>query len=254
MAIPTIEWDEGNPSGTQAKSLGAKRIRELKTQFQEIFGVDHIISSFGSGDSWGYHSKCTLHVPESDPLPAENTGMLVAGNDSDTDKAELAWIDENDNVIQITSGGSCNVGIPQEIRMWAGTLENIPYGWYLCDGNNSTPNLIAKFIRGIHTNITEPGEHPDGTGSDTVTLDIDNVPSHTHTTTSDGTHTHVINAYLSSGTSAITPYGQTLDNVNEAGLFSTESAHTHTTASSGSGTAYNNLPAYLELGFIMKGS
>jgi len=32
------------------------------------------------------------------------------------------------------------------IIMWAGTTLQIPSGWYLCDGNNGTPNLVNRFV------------------------------------------------------------------------------------------------------------
>ena len=31
---------------------------------------------------------------------------------------------------------------------WSGVLENIPYGWALCDGSNGRPDLIGRFIVG----------------------------------------------------------------------------------------------------------
>jgi len=251
MAIPTITWDEGNPSGTQQKSLGGTRIRELKTQFREIFAVDHNMDSSGSDTDWGYHTKCTLYNRAADSLPGADTGCLFAKDVSS--KSEWHWVDEDDNVIQITSGGSCTVGIPKEVRMWSGLLANIPSGWYLCDGNNSTPNMIAKFVRGINTNVTDP-TNPGG--SDTVTLDVNNVPAHTHTSTAlDGTHAHAINAFTGAGfpDSTVSPYGQTTFNYRLAGLIAAESAHTHATSSVGSGTAYTRMPVYLELAFIMKG-
>lgn len=34
------------------------------------------------------------------------------------------------------------------IILWYGAIVDIPYGWHLCDGSHSTPNLIAKFIIG----------------------------------------------------------------------------------------------------------
>lgn len=34
------------------------------------------------------------------------------------------------------------------ICMWSGAITSIPSGWYLCDGNNSTPDLRGKFIIG----------------------------------------------------------------------------------------------------------
>jgi len=43
------------------------------------------------------------------------------------------------------------------IVMWHGTIANIPSGWVICDGNNSTPDLLAKFIQGVATAATNPG-------------------------------------------------------------------------------------------------
>ncbi|MEA1958202.1 MAG: hypothetical protein U9N44_00800 [Chloroflexota bacterium] len=55
------------------------------------------------------------------------------------------------------------------IAIWSGSVDSIPFGWKLCDGNNGTPNLSGRFVRGH-----EP-PHPTGTtgGSD----------SHVHTAT-----------------------------------------------------------------------
>ena len=81
-------------------------------------------------------------------------------------------------------------GIPSGvITMWHGLLTNIPTGWLLCDGTNGTPNLIAKFVRGVATASTNPS----GTGgSDTVTLTTAQLASHTHTQNS---HNHTQNSH-----------------------------------------------------------
>jgi hypothetical protein len=34
------------------------------------------------------------------------------------------------------------------IIMWSGSIINIPTGWYLCNGSNSTPDLRNKFVMG----------------------------------------------------------------------------------------------------------
>ena len=42
-----------------------------------------------------------------------------------------------------------NVAAPSGIiSMWSGSVGSIPSGWYLCDGNNSTPDLRGKFVLG----------------------------------------------------------------------------------------------------------
>src|SRR5690606_18173975 len=59
------------------------------------------------------------------------------------------------------------------IVAWSGTIEEIPSGWRLCDGNNGTPNLINRFIMGTKDNIGDTG---DGT--------------HVHSISSSGSHSH----------------------------------------------------------------
>jgi len=67
------------------------------------------------------------------------------------------------------------------ILMWHGTIANIPTGWLICDGNNSTPNLLARFVQGVATAATDPG----ATGG---ALSKSHV-SHKHTM---GTHSHTV--------------------------------------------------------------
>jgi len=49
-------------------------------------------------------------------------------------------------------------GVPSgTIVMWSGLISAIPTGWAICDGNNGTPNLLAKFVEGVATAATNPG-------------------------------------------------------------------------------------------------
>ena len=34
------------------------------------------------------------------------------------------------------------------VTMWSGTINNIPFGWALCDGTNGTPDLRGRFVLG----------------------------------------------------------------------------------------------------------
>jgi hypothetical protein len=43
------------------------------------------------------------------------------------------------------------------IAIWHGLIANIPSGWVICDGNNSSPDLLAKFVEGVATAATNPG-------------------------------------------------------------------------------------------------
>ncbi len=85
------------------------------------------------------------------------------------------------------------------IIIWTGTIANIPAGWLICDGNNSTPNLLAKFLEGVATAGTDPGT----TGGNV---------SHTHTLpdggtiTSTGTGTYLMNPLTSGSTDGRPPF------------------------------------------------
>jgi len=71
-------------------------------------------------------------------------------------------------------------GIPSGIIViWWGSIGSIPEGWALCDGTNGTPDLRDRFIVGAGSsyNVGDTG------GEAFHTLTINEMPSHTHTTT-----------------------------------------------------------------------
>lgn len=119
------------------------------------------------------------------------------------------------------------------IIMWSGTVANIPTGFVLCNGSNSTPDLRDRFIVGAKqddsgiakTNIT--GSLTKSGGS--VTISENNLPSHLHT---------VAGTYSSGGGSSA---GNALD---------TSGGGSVNTSSVGSGAAYTQ--PYYALCFIMK--
>lgn len=65
------------------------------------------------------------------------------------------------------------------ITSFAGSLGNIPPGWFLCDGSNGTPDLRTKFVP--------------ATGPLFPIDDVDGHTSHTHNLT-DGGHAHSVDA------------------------------------------------------------
>ena len=122
------------------------------------------------------------------------------------------------------------------IIMWSGTIANIPTGWVLCDGSNGTPNLIAKFIRGVATNSTNPGTTG---GSDTHTLTTAEMPAHTHT---DSGHTHANSSWSYQNSSG----GSTSTQGVSVGT------GTANIQSTGGGQAHENRPAFYEIAYIMR--
>jgi microcystin-dependent protein len=55
------------------------------------------------------------------------------------------------------------------IIMWSGTIANIPTGWALCDGTNSTPDLRNRFIVGAHSGVGIGTVATTGPGFDNIT-------------------------------------------------------------------------------------
>ena len=138
------------------------------------------------------------------------------------------------------------------IIMWSGTLANIPTGWVLCDGSNGTPNLIAKFIRGVATNSTNPGTTG---GSDTHTLTSAEMPAHNHT---DSGHGHPNSKwsgapYNSSGSSTQTrPHSQGAANATMGDIGVSVGTGTANIQNTGGGGAHENRPAFYEIAYIMR--
>ena len=268
MSTPTVSWDETSPAGSQAISLGDDRIRELKTQLREVIAVDHVMASSGQSATTGYHNKATFVEQGSSPSMVDNTFMLFA-KEADS-KSELYMDSYNATRAeqQLTENGNWIAGIQYEVRMFSGLTANIPTGWVICDGTNSTPDLIDKFIRATDTTIetrewsSSPGTTKYGTGgADTATLTTTELPAHTHTATTgteSAAHNHTATMVTNAsggGAPGIFYAGSASYGGSYSASVGTESAsHTHslTTASSGTGSAFSIVPAYAELMFIMK--
>ena len=124
------------------------------------------------------------------------------------------------------------------IIMWSGASTAIPYGWHLCDGTNSTPDLRGQFIIGAG------GTYAVGaTGGSANAI----VVSHSHSVTDAG-HNH---SYSYIGTTG----GQVGQNMG-LGNYSTGTTNVAVTGvtinSTGSNGTNANLPPYYALCYIMK--
>jgi len=172
------------------------------------------------------------------PVPISKGGTnatTAAGARANLDVAQAAY--------SVPSGG---------IIMWSGSVSSIPTGWFLCDGNNSTPNLTDRFIVGAGSVYT-PGNT--GGSADAV------VVSHTHTATStvtDPGHNHSYplgEGYYNTTVSPAIPTNTYLSrqtNTPNTGSKTTGiTVATSNTATGVSGTNAN-LPPYYALAFIMK--
>lgn len=132
------------------------------------------------------------------------------------------------------------------IIAWQNTA--IPSGWAVCNGNNGTPNLVDKFIRGI-----------DATG--TLRATGGNATSHTHTTPSlaaGGAHTHPntsVSASNAGGVTGTSGGSQTNDtqshghNTLQVTGITTSVTHTHTAPNT---NASDRFPKHIKRVFIRR--
>jgi hypothetical protein len=166
------------------------------------------------------------------------SGTLIAANGG----TGLASVGTSGNVL--TSNGSAWTSSPSfvsgMIMLWSGAIVNIPTGWLICDGTNSTPDLRDRFVVGAGTTYAV-----NATGGSANAV----VPSHTHTATDSG-HTHTQTGYTSAvpqnnGSNqypVITPISLTTG-TGFANI---------TVSTTGVSPTNANLPPYLALAYIMK--
>lgn len=237
----------------------------------------------GSQDTWGTDLNAIIDTlvdalnGTSGTVAPDLSTLTINGTDVTATSAELNTASTH----YVPTGG---------IIMWSGSTSNIPSGWTLCDGidhgDTEVPDLRDRFIVGAGSTY-DVGDADGGT----ATLTEDNMPAHTHssgtlggTAQSNGSHGHTGNTNTtgshqhqqnmgavkaSSGGTQWTAY-DTADGVNgymtdAAGNhahtlnINHNGAHTHTvdvnsgdTGSNGSGTAFDIIPKYYALAYIMK--
>ena len=76
------------------------------------------------------------------------------------------------------------------IIIWSGNTDNIPNGFVLCDGQNSTPDLRNRFIVGAGTGSGSDYGPGDTGGSADATL-----VSHSHTFSGSSSHSHTVDSH-----------------------------------------------------------
>ena len=65
------------------------------------------------------------------------------------------------------------------IALWSGSIDSVPLGWALCDGNNGTPDLRDRFVIGAGSS-NGVGDSGGSLTTDGHTLTEDELASHKH--------------------------------------------------------------------------
>ena len=166
-------------------------------------------------------------------------------NDSGNNPIRVdAGIKYNPSTNRLTAGsyagdGSALSGIEAFVTgmiiLWSGASDNIPTGFALCDGNNGTPNLSGRFVVGFDASNGDYDVDDTG-GAESVTLTLNQIPSHKHDTTFDN------KKYFPGGGSTSISFGG-------AGGYP---ADTFSMSNAGGGQSHENRPPFYALCYIMK--
>lgn len=151
----------------------------------------------------------------------------------------------------------------------AGLPDTLWENIYLCNGNNGTPDKRGRVPVGAINGVpgpslasavnpaSDPTFNPDyvlGTpyGANKTTLSTSQIPSHTHSITTDGDHSHTVIAEAGTDTDSGALVGgvASVENDGEA-TTSVDGDHTHTLGSTGGGGAHTNIQPVLPCYYIM---
>ena len=222
-----------------------------------------VLSSDGTDTKWintsdtnvGSASNVGTNVNSTD---ADQFITFVGSNSGNNPIRVDAGIKYNPSTNRLTAGsfagdGSALTGVESFVTgmiiLWYGNTGNVPTGFVLCDGNNSTPDLRDRFVIGAGNSFNAG----DTGGNNSLTLTEANLPSHRHFVVSNDlggqnrTNSNVsANNQVRKGTGA--------SNLFEGyNLASTGSdAASGRSSAVGSGTPIDNKPAYHALCYIMK--
>ena len=169
-----------------------------------------------------------------------------------------------DNQVTISKINFANALVPiGGIIMWSGTIENIPTGWALCNGSNSTPDLRNRFVVGAHSDGA--GGAGPGFNADNGTLSSSYTPgnsggetAHQLTTAELASHTHTLVPNLE------VPQGSAPGMTVQNGILQGDGGNLRThviiqdpspiVTTVGGNKFHENRPPYYALAFIMRTS
>ena len=173
--------------------------------------------------------------------------------DTDTNIQNLELLYDSDHQVNIynhkgkvtISCDICNSPVRGEIKMWSGTVSDIPEGWHICDGTEGTPDLTDRFIiAGTSTGSTDV--RPLNELKNGILIETSNLPTDTFTTDSSGNHSH---SYIGGSGSG----GEKSGGSNSSNTTGESGEHTHTfRLNTGNQERLKTIPNYYTLIFIMK--
>jgi Concanavalin A-like lectin/glucanases superfamily len=257
IAMPTGDIPASHVYDQQSRPLTADGI--LLKEWEALYAVHDT----GKGSS-----ALSFHIVNhtQQPFQAAGNWRLIAMVNPDDHSLKLG------TGVTLSLGSSSSGGSPipvGTITMWSGQIDRIPAGWALCNGQNGTPNLQDRFIVGAGSTYPVNASG----GANTITLNPNEMPLHTHAASSDGQgdHFHWIEGINADGLSWRQRYypGDTTVDMGYGGGSNADPnevrwrgrvnsdpfgnhSHAITVAAAGGSQPHENRPPYFALAFIMK--
>tara|TARA_R110002020_G_scaffold233207_2_gene444977 strand:- start:49145 stop:50032 length:888 start_codon:yes stop_codon:yes gene_type:complete len=232
-------------------------------------------------------SGCTIvnaYLSDGDNPPDVPVGHLIIETAPSPDPCNQVF--DAGNILDTVSGLDITAVPSGVICMWSGSEGNIPVGWSLCDGTDSTPDLRGRFVVGRDPTIGSPYTSIGNSGgANTASLAQGNIPAHQHSLAAvnvqvafGGGHYHSWRGWRSNNTGSDNQVrsrewiaGDDLDTVTGVpvapGHFTHADygAHQHTATlnpaitgdgqpalPAGLGGPFNTMPPYYTIAYIMK--
>ena len=260
---------------TGATHSGRAVINELEIESKLYdgdgnFGTSgQVLSSDGTDTAWINAGSLTAGAAAEVGVSAASANAnhfitmvdTASGNENIRVDTDLTYnpVTNTLNVPNISGNGSGLSGIESFVTgmiiLWYGNTGNIPTGFVLCDGNNSTPDLRDRFVVGAGSAYS-----PNNTGgSSSITLAESQLPSHNHSATStvtDPGHSHTWDRQDVSINNGYRPWPANNNDCSRTtantGSQTTGITVSTTIGNTGSGSAIENRPPYYALCYIMK--
>ncbi len=135
----TKTWNEATPAGSDNPRSGDDEIRDFKYAIRERLAIDHVFLETEAGANIGKHKWCQF--VETDDIGEGTEGLPILGAQTIGGKAELVFTDEDDNDIQLTSGGAALAVAGASIQVVNTQTGAFSSGGVAIPGDNTIPQI-----------------------------------------------------------------------------------------------------------------
>ena len=246
--------------GNDWSAIGATFNNNIDNTLQNALVLSNSVSGGGGGILFQTNVSNSGYTAAQPRMLIDGDGNVGIGTTT-----PAATLDVSGDVIvsgNITLGGTVTGFTPiGGIIMWSGSLTaNSPTGytnWKLCDGSTygsiTTPNLKSRFIVGYDPAVTAYNTIGKNGGSESVTLSVAEIPSHSHVINiHDPGHHHKYTTFHEEPGGSGSEEKADADDTYQTQTTQSQTGITATSNQTGGGGSHENRPPYYTLAYIMR--